>query len=83
MNKIISDGQTELSKTLGIDRENLQFVGMQSLTPSKYAYFPLFNIVDKNSKHYMSTRAAHVFYKRDKATNTYIQLNSWYEAMEY
>ncbi len=83
MNKVISKGQTVLSQNLGISIDKLQFVGMQSLTASKYAYMPLFNIVDKKSKLYMSTRAAHVFFKRDKSTNTYTQLSGWCDALEY
>lgn len=82
MKKIIFKAQSELSKTLGVSVDNLQFVGMQPLTQSNYIYMPLFNIVDKNSTLYMSTRAAHVFFRRDKTSNTYTHLNDSYEILE-
>jgi len=79
---MIFKAQSELSKTLGVSVDNLQFVGMQPLTQSNYAYMPLFNIVDRKSKLYMTTRAAHAFFKRDKTSNTYTQLSDCYETWE-
>jgi len=80
MEEIINKGQSQLSRKLSVSIDDLQFVGMQSLTSPDYIYVPLFNIVDEKSRFYMSTRAAHIFFKRDKTTNTYIQLSSWAEA---
>lgn len=82
MKKIILTAQSELSKKLGVSADNLQFVGMQPLTQSNHAYMPLFNIVDRKSKLYMTTRAAQVFFKRDKISNTYTQISDWHEILE-
>ncbi len=74
MKEIILKAQSELSQKLGVSVDNLQFVGMQSITQSNYAYMPLFNILDKKSKLYMTTRAAHVFFKHDKTNDTFSQI---------
>ena len=81
MKEVISKGQSELSKKLSVSIDDLQFVGMQSLTRPSSIYVPLFNIVDKRSRFYMSTRAAHVFFRRDKSTNRYIHLSSCMDSL--
>lgn len=84
MKSIILEAQSELSKKLGVATDHLLFVGMQSLSQTNSTYMPLFNIVDKKSEFYMTTRAAHVFLKRDSKTNAYTKLavNDSHEAMK-
>ena len=72
--KIIYRGKSELSEKLGVSVENLEFVGMQSLTSGNSFYVPIFNVIDKTSNFYMSTRSGFTLYAYDELFDRYLQV---------
>ena len=80
VNSLLIQAREELAQRLGVSPGYLDYIGLLDYPAGEKVYLPLFTVLDKRSRFYLSTRAAKIFLQWDENDNCLKQAQDFFIA---